>query len=253
MRMLNKGSRFKTWLLATLSVASAAGLIVLLLQLSNEQTGEPDRAVAQAASAASPAGQAQPATHAQGGPPAPGPGNSWFDPAAAGMPAGTSAGPAPMVSPLSTMSPPQFAADKRGKLVLNADTHANLEKLLLEEDPAVMQATLAAIMNKLPPAAAAELKALVAQFQQYTKALSHSISPENAPENAQEGFKLLDSLHKLRVSYLGPEAARAMFGPEEASTRQLIALMEADKDSSLTPQQKAEKAQEILRRQAPPG
>ena len=42
------------------------------------------------------------------------------------------------------MSPPVFAADSRGKLVLNADTHANLEKLLLEENPEAMLANLEA-------------------------------------------------------------------------------------------------------------
>ena len=255
MSTLNNARLLKKYLFGVLLVAAAAGLVLLALQLFS---GGPEtaRAGTEAISAASPlpgtaggqgSGQVQARSHA--GLPAPASGSAWFD---AASPAMSSPHSPVTVSPLSTMSPPQFAADGRGKLILNPDTHANLEKLLLEENPATMQATLATIQSRLPLKAAAELKALVGQFQQYSKALTHSISPEQAPETAQEGFKLLDSLHRLRVSYLGPETARAMFGPEEATTRQLIALMEADKDASLTPQQKAERAQDILNRQAPP-
>ncbi len=244
----NNGSHFKKWLLGILLVAAAVALLALLGRLTS--AAAPDPGLAGRAAALVVDGKPQAGPAAQAGLPAPAPGKAWFD---AASPVGTSIDPPATASPLSTMSPPHFSADGRGKLILNSDTHANLEKLLLEENPAAMQATLAKIMNTLPPQAAAELKALVGQFQQYTKALSHSISPENAPDNAQEGFKLLDSLHNLRVSYLGADAARAMFGPEEATTRQLIALMEAEKDAGLTPQQKAERAQEILRRQAPPG
>ena len=156
-----------------------------------------------------------------------------------------------MASPLSTMSLPQFAADRQGKLVLNSDTHANVEKLLLEQDPQAMRAMLEKVSKALPPQAAAELKVLVGQFQQYSKALAHTISPDNAPENEQEGLKLLDHLHTLRVSYLGAEATQAMFGEEEATTRQLIALMAAENDPGLTQQQKAERAQEILSKRRP--
>ena len=165
---------------------------------------------------------------------------------------GPGAGSAAGASPLSTMSPPRFAADSRGKLVLNGDTHANLEKLLLEEDPQARQATLDQAASKLPPQAAADLKVLVDQFQQYSKALTHSISPENAPETEQEGIKLIDSLHALRVSYLGAETTQAMFGEEEATTRQIIALMAADKDPTLTQAEKAERAQEVISKRRQP-
>jgi hypothetical protein len=241
----------KKWLRGALAVAAAAGLIWLLIQFITAPAGG-DNDGAGAASQAS----AQPAVPgaAQGGAPASGdayaqsplgPGEPWMAP----LPSGVAL---PMESPLNTMTPPRFAADSRGRLVLNSDTHANLEKLLLEEDPAAMRATLEKISKELPAQAAAELKVLAGQFQQYTKALGHSVSPENAPENERDGLKLLDSLHKLRVSYLGAEAAKAMFGAEEATTRQLIALMAADKEPNLTPQQKAERAQEILSRMPPP-
>ncbi|QYF92520.1 lipase chaperone [Massilia sp. PAMC28688] len=240
----------KQWLRAALAVAAAAGLIWLLVRLFYDAPGSVEaRAAAaspdpQAGAQAAPQGAAAAAGDAYAQSPL-GAGAPWLAP----LPAGPSL---TMESPLSTMSPPRFSADSRGRLILNSDTHANLEKLLLEEDPVAMQAALDKISAGLPAQAAAELKVLAAQFQQYTKALSHTVSPENAPENERDGLKLLDSLHTLRVSYLGAEAARAMFGAEEATTRQLIALMAADKETHLTPQQKAERAQEILSRMPPP-
>lgn len=153
---------------------------------------------------------------------------------------------AAIASPLSTMTPAAFAADSRGKLVLNADTHANLEKLLLEENPVALAANLDKAAQTLPPEAAAQLKVLSGQFQQYAKALTHTIPPETAPETEPERLKLLDNLHALRVSYLGAEAAQAMFGEEEAMTRKLIGLMAAQDDPNLTSEQKAERAQQMM-------
>jgi hypothetical protein len=219
------------WIRGTLIAAAAAALLWLVLYLSASQPP-------QATAAATP-GQASGAAvsapqQAQFPPPA-----AWGDPLAI-----PDTGPA--VSPLSTMTPAQFSADSRGRLVLNADTHANLEKLLIEENPDALRAGLERSANKLPPQAAAELQVLAAKFQQYSKALSHSISPEQAPQNEQEGLKLLNDLHSLRVSYLGAEATQAMFGEEEATTRRLLALMQANKDPGLTFEQKAERAQESL-------
>lgn len=233
-------NNMKKWVRGALSVGAVAGLVFLVTQLLTSKPVE-ENSRAQAVLTAG-AGTAS----GSGAPELLSPENPWL----ASSP--STSGPA--VSPLSTMSPPRFLADSRGKLVLNGDTHANLEKLLLEENPAAMQAKLDQASQSLPAQAAADLKVLVAQFEQYSKALSHSISPENAPENEQEGLKLLDSLHTLRVSYLGAETAQALFGADEATTRQLIALMGADKDPNRTQQEKAERAQEAIGKmnQSPP-
>ncbi len=239
-------SNMKKWVSGALSVGAAAALVFLLTELGPDKPGDAGGAIAQSASVAQPgpvgsggALPGAPGANAQAARPPLTLDSPWSV-----LPPGAS--PALEVSPLSTMSPPRFSADSQGRLVLNSDTHANLEKLLLQENPDAMRATLDRIAKDLPAQAAAELRVLVGQFQQYTKALSHTVSPENAPETEQEGIKLLESLHTLRVSYLGPEATRAMFGAEEATTRQLIALMAAEKDPTLTPQQKAERAQEIM-------
>ena len=224
----------KKWVSGALAVGAAVGLVIWLTPSST------DRLVAATTSTGAPTVVANEVREQ-----AP---LTLDSPFGSGPGASSAAG----ASPLSTMSPPRFAADSRGKLVLNSDTHANLEKLLLQEDPQARQATMDQVAKSLPPQAAAELKVLADQFQQYSKALTQSISPENAPENEQEGLKLIDSLHTLRVSYLGAEATQAMFGEEEAATRQIIALMAADKDPTLTQAEKAERAQEVLSKRRQP-
>jgi lipase chaperone LimK len=230
----------KKWMVVTLaSAGAAAGIFLLASAGTDQQAGGDGRADTHALAAPT---QAAGSAQVQPAPPSP-----WAGSASSSTVA--------MGSPLSTMTPPQFAADSRGQLVLNADTHANLEKLLLEENPAALQAGLDKASKTLPPRAASELKVLTGQFQQYAKALTHTIPPETAPETEPERLKMLDTLHALRVSYLGAEAAQAMFGEEEATTRKLIRLMAAQDDPNLTSEQKAERAQEMLnslRQQTPP-
>ena len=241
-------TKTKKWLVAAVaSVAAAAGIFLVMGdapdRADSRGVGGPVSAAAGVGVAPSLAGvgaQDQPASL-----------SAWSQMVAADNTGG-------LDSPLSTMSPPVFAADSRGKLVLNADTHATLEKLLLEENPAAMLANPEKASTSLPPQAAAELKVLAGQFQQYTQALTHTIPPETAPETEPEQLKMLDSLHSLRATYLGAETAQAMFGAEEALTRKLIGLMAAQNDPNLTPEQKAERAQEAMSqlgqpKQAPAG
>lgn len=236
--------QMKKWI--GVAVASAACAVGIFLVASIDADPPADRDGRPGTPAASVASQTQVGGNGQPQPASP---NAWAELA-------SSANPVAMGSPLSTMTPPVFAADSRGKLVLNADTHANLEKLLLEENPQTLAANLDKAAQALPPQAAAELKVLSGQFQQYARALTHTIPPETAPETEPERLKLLDSLHTLRVSYLGAEAAQAMFGEEEAMTRKLIGLMAAQDDPNLTSEQKAERAQEMMnnlrQRQPPP-
>ncbi len=226
-------TKLKKWIAGALAVAAISGGIMLVAPADNAQLARHGSGAAGPAvvAVASENVQTQPAS-----------GNSWFDASVNGTPENTQA----MASPLSTVSPPVFAADSRGKLVLNADTHANIEKLLLEEDPAAMRAKLDKASKSLPPQATAELKVLVGQYQEYSKALTHTIPPGTAPETEQGHLKLLDSMHTLRVTYFGAQAAQALFGEEEATSRKLVSLMGAQTDSNLTQQQKADRAQQIL-------
>ena len=52
-------------------------------------------------------------------------------------------------------------------------------------------------------------------------------------------------MHALRVAHFGPIIARALYGEEEAVSRQLIELMRLEKDQSLTLEEKAARAQQL--------
>jgi len=52
-------------------------------------------------------------------------------------------------------------------------------------------------------------------------------------------------LHALRVAHFGPVIARALYGEEEAESRQLVELMRLEKDQSLTLEEKAVRAQQL--------
>lgn len=149
-------------------------------------------------------------------------------------------------APLSTMTPPSFSSDSHGRLILNAETHANIERLLLSRTPQAIQAQLQDVSRGLPSSASQELQDLVSRFQKYAIAMSQSIPPGNSVSSEQEAVIQLDQLHHLRASYLGAETARALFGEEEAMSRYMLVVAQLDKDPSLTLQQKAERAQEAL-------
>ena len=52
-------------------------------------------------------------------------------------------------------------------------------------------------------------------------------------------------MHALRVAHFGPLVARALYGEEEAVSRQLVELMRLEKDQSLTMEEKAVRAQQL--------
>jgi len=47
------------------------------------------------------------------------------------------------------------------------------------------------------------------------------------------------------VAHFGPLVARALYGEEEATSRQLVELMRLEKDQSLTLEEKAARAQQL--------
>ena len=147
------------------------------------------------------------------------------------------------------MAPPSFSASPRGHLTLNAQTHANIERLLLSGTPRAVQTQLQDVSRDLPDTAIKELRDLVSKFQNYTTALSQSMPPGNEVATEHEAMKQLEQLeqlHNLRASYLGAETAHALFGEEEAMSRYMLAMAQLERDPSLTLQQKSERAQEAL-------
>ncbi len=171
------------------------------------------------------------------------------------MPAGTSSTvlapvPAPR-SPLDDIPPSHFHADSAGKLVTNATTRGEMERLFALNTPQEARAQLHQIEKGLPPAAARELNDLYTRYAQYSTALHQAFPPGVAPANETEALKQLDGLHALRVEHFGAETANALYGAEEQTARQLIELMRAQNDPKLSLEQKAQLAQDAMSKLPP--
>jgi lipase chaperone LimK len=59
----------------------------------------------------------------------------------------------------------------------------------------------------------------------------------------EEGLAQLNAMQALRVSHLGAEAARQLYGEDDAVARRLLELMRDETDTSLSMEQKAMRAQ----------
>jgi hypothetical protein len=66
-----------------------------------------------------------------------------------------------------------------------------------------------------------------------------------SPATEEAALAELDGLHALRTAHFGTVIARALYGEEEAVTRQLIELLRLEKDQCLTLEEKAERAQQL--------
>lgn len=157
--------------------------------------------------------------------------------------AGPASAPAAEAAPLESAMPLRFKADGKGRLLADAQAGHDIERLaaLSTRDEALAQLRQAG--QSLPPAAQRELTDLFHHHEQYAAAVANSFVPGQLPADEQEAARQLDTLHRLRVEHFGEDAAASLFGEEEATSRQLLALMRAQNDPSLTMQQKAELAQ----------
>jgi hypothetical protein len=160
-------------------------------------------------------------------------------------PAPASPTPAPEAPPAKTDGKNPFRVDSTGRLVLDEQTRLNIEALFAQTDRAHLPEAQAEATAKLPPAAAAEARALLERYDNYSREQRQSYPPGIAPATEEAALAELDGLHALRVAHFGPEAAKAFFGAEEDITRSLIDLMRLEKDQGLTLQEKAERAQKL--------
>jgi len=162
--------------------------------------------------------------------------------------------PAPPAEPqpedLSEYTEIKFRADENGRMVANERARLNLEKLFALYTPTERQKKLEELQATLPPAAARDLADMLERYINYDAAQAQIFPPAdlNSPE---DGFNLLDGTHNLRVQYFGAEAANSMFGQEEKMQRELLRLMNLDKDESLTMEERAERAQQMYQNQMP--
>jgi hypothetical protein len=136
-----------------------------------------------------------------------------------------------------------WRTDARGQLVVDAALRLHAEGLLAMHEGAQLDARVDAELAALPAAAAAQARELLARLEAYQGAQRTSFPPGQAPLVPEEGLAQLDALQALRVSHFGADAARRLFGEDDAVARRLLELMRNDTDPSLTMAQKAMRAQ----------
>ena len=142
----------------------------------------------------------------------------------------------------------RFTATNQGNLVVNEQARNDIERLVALETRDEAQTRLKELGQHLAPAAQKQLADLLFKYAQYADALRQSFSPDDLPESTQDVLAQFNLLHATRERHFGAETAKALFGPEEASTAELIELMQARalKEPSLTLEQTVELAQADL-------
>ena len=145
-----------------------------------------------------------------------------------------------------------FRVNDSERLVLDEQTRLNMEALFARTEHDHLAEAKQQAIEPLPAAAGAQAAELLAQYDNYQQAQRQAYPPGVAPATEEAALAELDGLHALRVAHFGPLVARALYGEEEAVSRQLVELMRLEKDQSLTMEEKAVRAQQ-LRDSLPPG
>jgi len=138
-----------------------------------------------------------------------------------------------------------FRLNASGRLTLDEQTRLNIEALFARTDRDRLAEAKQQAIDPLPAAAGAQAAELLEQYDNYQQAQRQAYPPGVAPPTEEAALAELDGLHALRVAHFGPIVARALYGEEEASSRQLIELMRLEKDQSLTMEEKAARAQRL--------
>ena len=138
-----------------------------------------------------------------------------------------------------------FRVNESARLVLDQQTRLNMEALFARTDRERLADAKQEAVEPLPAGAKAQAAELLEQYDNYQQAQRQTYAPGVAPATEEAALAELDGLHALRVAHFGPIVARALYGEEEALSRQLVELMRLEKDQSLTMEEKAERAQKL--------
>jgi lipase chaperone LimK len=148
--------------------------------------------------------------------------------------------------PVAQSNDKTFRVDASGRLVLDESTRLNMEALFARTERDQLAEAKQQAIEPLPAAAGAQAAELLEHYDNYQQAQKQSYPPGVAPETEEAALAELDGLHALRVAHFGPVVAHALYGGEEAVSRKLVELMRLEKDQSLTVEEKAERAQQLL-------
>jgi hypothetical protein len=151
--------------------------------------------------------------------------------------------PASPYNPLDHIVPPTFKANKDGTLALLPQTRVDVERLhaLYSRDEAM--AKLAAFSEGLPEQAKRDLKDLFQRYAQYAQAAAQTYPPGLTLNTVDDAERQLAGLHDLRQQYFGTDKAEALFGDEEKTSHELMALMHQQSTPGMSLEDKATQAQ----------
>jgi len=138
-----------------------------------------------------------------------------------------------------------FRVNASGRLVLDEQARLNMEALFARTERVQLAEAKQQAIEPLPAAAGAQAAELLEHYDNYQQAQRQAYPPGVAPATEEAALAELDGLHALRVAHFGPVIARALYGEEEAESRQLVELMRLEKDQSLTLEEKAVRAQQL--------
>jgi hypothetical protein len=148
--------------------------------------------------------------------------------------------------PVAQSNDKTFRVNASGRLVLDETTRLNMEALFARTERNHLVEAKQQAIEPLPAAASAQAAELLEHYDNYLQAQKQAYPPGVAPATEEAALAELEGLHALRVAHFGPVVARALYGEEEAVSRNLVELMRLEKDQSLTVEEKAERAQQLL-------
>ncbi len=139
-----------------------------------------------------------------------------------------------------------FQADEHGNLVLNENTRLNIEKLYALNTPEELAGKMEKLSAVLPETAHRQVANLVNYFDQYTRNVKMTYPPDVQPTTLEDVLGQFRGTHDLRLAYFGADVASAFYAEEEKMSLQLLYLMAIEKDETLSLDQKAQRAQQLL-------
>lgn len=155
-------------------------------------------------------------------------------------------------NPLDNIVQPVFKVNAQGALLINPTTGVDVERLLALNTRDEAAAKLAVLSKDLPEQAQRELKELHQQYVQYGQAVAQTYPPGLNVDSVDDAARQLEGLHALRQQYFGPERAEQLFGEEEKTARELMALMRQQNDPMMALDDNATQAQDAWKKAHPP-
>ena len=147
--------------------------------------------------------------------------------------------------PVAQSNDKTFHINASGRLLIDQEARLNMEALFARTEHDHLETAKQEAIEPLPAAARAQAAELLENYDNYQQAQKQAYPPGVAPATEEAAVAELEGLHALRVAHFGPVVARALYGEEEAVSRQLVELMRLEKDQSLTMEEKADRAQRL--------